>query len=68
MMKLSRAAVADLINAGTSRQGAKVAPTYLGTESELRVAGLIGEDCGLTRKGSIERERLMNAMLDRAFG
>lgn len=71
MMKLSEAARTALINAASGRQGANVTESGRCTGEaayELRDAGLIGIQGGLTRKGSIERERIMNAELDRAFG
>lgn len=60
--RISKSAQSALITAGTNRQGAKVtaSPTVL---QELMVAGLIGPGLGLTRAGTIERERLINAAL-----
>ncbi len=67
--KLSKEAQAVLISAGTNRQGAKifVAGVPMSALCELRDAGLIGKDSGLTRKGSIVRERLVSATLDGLF-
>lgn len=68
-VNLSKAAQELLISIGTNRQGAKLnAPTApVAVRLELRDAGLIGKDSGLTRKGSIARERLVSAALDEAF-
>lgn len=66
---MSEQAKSALINTSSSRQGTVVPVTINGeTEAELRQAGLIGEGGGLTRKGSIKRERVVNAALDEAFG
>lgn len=35
---------------------------------ELQEIGLLGRSKGLTRKGSIARERMVNAAQDKAFG
>lgn len=66
-MTMSEAATTALINAGTNRQGAKVqgAPEAL---AELTASGLIGPERGLTRKGTIARERAENAAFAKAFG
>lgn len=62
-MRLSRAAEKALINAGTNRQGARVDPrTPESALIELVNAGLIGPAYGLTRTGTIRRERLMDEM------
>jgi hypothetical protein len=67
MMQISQAAKDALINAGTNRQGARVqAP--LDVKWELENLGLIGRGTGLTRKGTIARERAVNEALDKAFG
>ena len=66
-MKLSEAARTALINAGTNRQGAAVKADPV-VVTELYDFGLVGLGDGLTRRGSIERERIMSAELDRAFG
>lgn len=57
-----------LINAGTNRQGAKVWAGNSLTMARLAGAGLIGKDCGLTRKGTIARERAVNEAQAAAFG
>lgn len=64
---MSEAATEALINAGTNRQGALVR-CDAATQWELQDAGLIGPEYGLTRKGSIARERAVNEALDKAFG
>ena len=66
-MRTSPEATAALINAGTNRQGAKVR----GTEAaliELRMMSLIGEGDGLTRFGTIARQRAVDAAMDSVFG
>lgn len=65
---LTPEALTALANVGTNRQGAEIHP-YTATEvrRELQVAGLIGPFGGLTRKGSIVRQRHMDALLDAAF-
>lgn len=62
---MNEAAKRALINA-QGRQGAKtgaVGPAM----RELFQDGLIGKDGGLTRKGTIVREKLINTALDAAF-
>jgi hypothetical protein len=66
MPKMSKQATAALINAGTNRQGAAIKADDA-TLAELVKLNLIGPERGLTRKGTIERERAMNAALDAAF-
>lgn len=65
-MNLSENAKDALYNVGTSRQGARVsaAPIVLG---ELMRHCLIGNEQGLTRKGTITRDRIAAAKLDAAF-
>lgn len=56
---LSAAAQSALLSTGTNRQGAK--PTHPMTpavKAELVDAGLLGTGGGLTRSGTIARERL----------
>lgn len=67
-MTLSEAAKSALIDAGTSRQGVTVKSTNPKVVYELRTAGLIGDGYGLTRKGTIERERVLEDQLEAAFG
>lgn len=64
---LSPDATAALVNVGTNRQGTAVVVHDSETFNELLFAGLIGPKGGLTRKGSIERERMMTRLLDAAF-
>ena len=65
-LDLSEDARTALINAGTNRQGAKVMATWP-VHKELVAAGLIGDGGGLTRAGTIERERLVTEALDDLF-
>jgi hypothetical protein len=67
MMKLSTKALDALVNAGTNRQGAKVTSRPEVIE-ELRKAGQIAEGDGLTRAGTITREREMSVRMDEMFG
>jgi len=67
-MTMSEQAKSALINHLTSRQGSTVTGIDLATEDELRDLGLVGPGAGLTRKGSIARERVMRAAEDAAFG
>lgn len=66
MHKLSAAATEALINAGTNRQGAVAQGTSVAL-NELWNAGLIGPGNGLTRRGTIIREKVMTAALEAAF-
>lgn len=68
-MEITAAAAGALVDAGTNRQGATI-PTTTPIEArrELVAAGLIGPTAGLTRKGTIVRERIMEEMLEKAFG
>jgi len=68
MMKLSRAAEDALVNASSSRQGAVLPEMSAGVAAELVNAGLIGGEYGLTRKGTVERERVVTKRLEEAFG
>lgn len=65
---LSPAAQSIVINLPSSRQGAtpkgKNATAAL---MELQSAGILGADYGLTRTGSVYRDRLLAARLDAAF-
>ena len=68
--KLTADARTALINAGNSAIGTRVlgpscAPA---TFVELAEWGLIGENDGLTRMGSIVRQRLVDLALESAFG
>jgi hypothetical protein len=70
--ELSREALTALMNAGTNRIGARVfaAPSVM---AELREAGLIAnrvgkvQTSGLTRAGSIARERQSDRLMDELF-
>lgn len=66
--ELSSGALTALMNTGTNRQGALV-PVGRNTmiRAELAEAGLIGPDGGLTRTGSIRRERHRNSLMDELF-
>lgn len=67
--KLTAEARIALVNVGTNRQGATIAHnTPAATVAELRSAGLIGFEMGLTRLGAIVRQRLMDLALETAFG
>lgn len=65
--ELSDEAKSALVNVGTNRQGAVVSNVAVSVEAELYLAGLIGPERGLTRRGTIVRERLVRAALDSAF-
>jgi hypothetical protein len=63
-MTMSQAATDALINAG-KELGPGVSANVI---KELTDAGLIGARQGVTRQGSIERERIINSRLDELFG
>lgn len=65
MTQLSKAAETTLINANGS---AKVTLPEGPLLRSLKADGYVGANGGLTRKGSIARERLLAARLDEAFG
>lgn len=70
-MMLSEAAKTALINVGTNRQGAQADYFTNNVDAlfELAEAGLISKSgYGLTRRGGIERQRLLSAQLDSLFG
>lgn len=67
MTKLSDAATTALVNTGTNRQG-EVVQGSAAVLDELFGAGLVGQGNGLTRRGTIARERLATAALEAAFG
>jgi hypothetical protein len=56
-----------LLNVPGNRQGTKVQNVSVAVQAELFLAGLIGKTQGLTRKGTIVRERLLDAVLNSAF-
>ena len=66
-IELSAQATKALINAATDRQGARVVSLNQRVVEELFNADLIGPEGGLTRRGTIVRERLVTAALDAAF-
>lgn len=67
-MEMSDRALEALVNVGCDRQGATISPyTSDRVVRELRALGLIGDDNGLTRQGSIERQRIMSVNLDTLF-
>lgn len=65
-MTMSEQAKSALINTQSSKQGS-VPQGSREVFEELRSAGLVGIQGGLTRKGTIERERIVNATLDELF-
>lgn len=67
LKNLTPAARSALIAAESRRQGARVTATAL-VLSELATVELIGRGDGLTRKGTIARERLVREAEDAAFG
>lgn len=67
-VNLTRDAENALIDVGTNRQGATINSTVDSvTVRELQDAGLIGDGYGLTRRGTIVRQRLVDAVLDALF-
>lgn len=60
---MSDAAREALINIGTHRQGATAPILSQDALAELEYLGYIGKGQGLTRKGSIVRERLVDAAM-----
>ena len=68
MTNLSEAARNALLSTDSHRQGAVPMTSDEGALAELRTVGLTGSGGGLTRKGTIVRERLVNARLEAAFG
>lgn len=68
-VQLSTTAKTVLLSAGTNRQGARTYPLEnQAVRQELLSAGLIGDNDGLTRKGTIAREKILAAMEEAAFG
>jgi hypothetical protein len=63
-MTMSAAATDALINAG-KELGPGVSANVI---KELMDEGLVGARQGITRKGTIERGRIINARLDEMFG
>ena len=66
-VKLSKAAEDALLAADSNRQGARV-KADLQIEWELLDAELIGKGGGLTRRGTIARQRVLDTRLNEAFG
>lgn len=65
---LTPEALAALANVGTNRQAATIpATTAPVVRLELDAAGLIGPGGGLTRRGTVVRQRHMDALLDSSF-
>lgn len=63
--ELSAEALTALMNTGTNRQGSAVPiARNSGVWAELEAAGMIRSGGGLTRAGSIARERRVNQLLD----
>jgi hypothetical protein len=67
-MKLSDEAQSVLINTTGGVSGTMVVRCSVPVSQELREAKLIGRLGGLTRLGTIERERLLAEAEDKAFG
>lgn len=68
-MQMSEAAKKALTGAAGYAQGTVVTCKIGGElDKELQASGLTGRNGGLTRKGSIEAERLQNKQLDELFG
>jgi hypothetical protein len=66
---LSPAAESIVINLSSSRQGTTPkGRNDTAALADLQRAGILGDDYGLTRKGSAFRDRLVAARLDAAFG
>jgi hypothetical protein len=68
-MEITTAGATALVDCGTNRQGTPI-PACTATEvrQELERAGLIGPGGGLTRTGTVYRQRLMDEVLEKAFG
>jgi hypothetical protein len=59
---------AALTSGVSTRQGTVLAGVSLQMLMELRQLGYVGNNGGLTRKGSIKAEALRDAALEAAFG
>lgn len=66
-MTMSEQVTSALIGARHRGQGAAVPTTDSNVRLDLEILGLIGPDGGLTRKGTIARERAIRAAEDAAF-
>jgi len=64
---LSREAKVVLMSTGTNRVGSRVYCPDPAVWAELKDAGMIRDGGGLTRAGSIVRERHVTALLDELF-
>jgi len=65
---MSAAARTALMNIGTMRQGSTCwVGTPLRVIAELRSFGFLGEGGGLTRRGSIERQRIADQQFEEMF-
>lgn len=64
---LSREAKAALMNVGTNRVGSRVNCPDPAVWAELRDAGMIRDGGGLTRAGSVVREREADRLMDELF-
>lgn len=68
VVTLSPEAVSALLTTGTNRQGSvPQLPADSPVWVELRAAGLVGERDGLTRAGSIARQREAYRLMDDLF-
>lgn len=66
---MTAAARAALINIGTNRQGATPPPsTPVEVLHELTKLGILGRGNGLTRRGTIKRQQLMDDVMNETFG
>lgn len=66
--QLSREALSALMSVGTNRQGAAVPVARdSGVWDELKTAGMIRDGGGLTRAGSIVRQREADRLMDELF-
>lgn len=66
---MSEAARAALWSIGTNRQGATPAPsTPAEVLAELKAMGYLGKGWGLTRRGTIKRQLMVEDELDALFG
>lgn len=62
---MSEKARAALINVGTNRQGATPPPaTDAATLHELTALGILGRGNGLTRRGTIKRQLLIEDLME----
>lgn len=65
---MSTAARTALMNIGTMRQGSTCGPAAPSAViSELKSLGFLGDGGGLTRKGSIKRQRIADEQFEEMF-